>query len=249
MALQARGILANIYQIPPLIFRFQYNPALLQEKKRFKWQQSNLTGSWDFDKAKAAKGGFATLKGIYEDLKEIGPLLTGTKPYEPLDGEPRKFSLEFKLDALEPGPRETGSHFDGSIEPDLAVLRSFMYPSWDSLDILSTLANGLFAHDWQLPCWNSPPLCTLVYGPLSFDCVMEDLDIKITDFQENLSPSRAEVKVSLAEQTYSTTPFTDFIIRRLAAGKALGQPDIWLDVAAAAPAVAPLISGLQNVFK
>ena len=49
MALSARGILANIYQIPPLIFRFQFNPVLLQEKKRFKWQQSNVTGQWDFD--------------------------------------------------------------------------------------------------------------------------------------------------------------------------------------------------------
>ena len=124
-----------------------------------------------------------------------------------------------------------------------------MYPSWDSLDIMSTLANGIFAGKWDLPCWNAPPMCTLVYGSLSFDCIMEDLDIKITDFQDDLSPARAEVKVSLAEQTYSTTPFSDFIIRKIAAGRALGRPEIWNDVAAASPLIAPAISGLQNVFK
>ena len=245
----ARGILANIYQIPPLIFRFQYNPALLQERKRYKWQQSNTTGQWAFDQTQAASGAFATLKGIYEDIKEIGPLLTATKPYEALEGEPRKFTLEFKLDALEPGPRETGDHFNKSIEPDLAVLRSFMYPSWDSLDILSTLANGIFAGEWTLPCWNAPPMVTLVYGPLTYDCIMEDLDIKVTDFQEDLSPARAEVKVSLAEQTHSTTPFSDFVIRKIASGRSLARPEIWDDVAAASPLIAPVIAGLKDVFK
>ncbi|MGV6874231.1 hypothetical protein ACUSIJ_16280 [Pseudochelatococcus sp. B33] len=244
----ARGILANIYQIPPLIFRFQYNPTLLQERKRYKWQQSNATGQWIFDQAAAASGAFDTLKGIYEDLKEFGPLLTATKPYEALEGEPRKFTLEFKLDALEPGPRESGSHFGGSIEPDLAVLRSFMYPSWDALDILSTLANGIFTREWNLPCWNAPPMVTLVYGPLSYDCIMEDLDIKITEFQGDLSPARAEVKVSLAEQTHSTTPFSDFVIRKLAAGRALGRPDIGRDFAAATPLGVPIYTSLENVF-
>lgn len=244
----ATAILANIYQIPPLIFRFQYNPTILQEKKRYKFQQSNVTGQWGFDQTTAAAGGFDKLTGVWEDLKEIGPLLTATKPYEPLEGEPRKFSIEFPLDALEPGPRETGPHYNGSIEPDLAVLRSFMYPSWDSLDILAMLGNGIFKGDWNLPCWNSPPMCTLVIGPLSFDCIMEDLDIKITDFKEDLSPARAEIKVSLAEQTHSTTPVTDFLIRKIAAGRALGREGIAEDVAAASPVIAPLISGLSNVF-
>jgi hypothetical protein len=244
-----RGILANIYQIPPLIFRFQYNPDILQERKRYKWQQTNSTGQWGFDQASSASGTFATLKGIYEDLKEWGPLLTATKPYEPLEGEPRKFNLEFRLYADDPTKGSGDNRFTGSIEPELAVLRSFMYPSWDALDIMATVANGLFAKEWNLPCWNAPPAVTLVFGPLSFDCVMEDLDIKITDFQDDLSPARAEVKVSLAEQTHSTTPFSDFIIRKIAAGRALDRPDIWSDVAAASPLIAPVIAGLTNVFK
>lgn len=245
-----RGLLANIFNIPPLIFRFQYNPEILQEKKRYKYQQTNSYGQWLFDQASAGSqtGTFDMLSGLWEDLKEIGPLLTATKPYEPLEGEPRKFSLEFKLDALEPGPMDIGDHFGGSIEPDLAVLRSFMYPSYDDLDLLAFLGNGIFKGEWDLPCWNSPPMCTLVYGPLSFDCIMEDLDIKITDFKEDLAPARADVKVSLAEQTHSTTPVSEFIIRNIAAGRALGREGIGDDFAAASPIVAPLISGLGNLF-
>jgi hypothetical protein len=245
-----RGLLANIFNIPPLIFRFQYNPDILQEKKRYKYQQANRFGQWAFDQttAGAQSGTFDALSGLWEDLKEIGPLLTRTKPYEPLEGEPRKYTLEFKLDASQPGPQDIGDHFGGSIEPDLAVLRSFMYPSYSDLDLLAFFANGIFKGDWKVPCWNAPPLCTLVYGPLSFDCIMEDLDIKITDFQEDLSPLRAEVKVSLAEQTLSTTPVTDLILRYGGAIRALGRDGIGEDLAAASPIVAPLIAGFSNLF-
>jgi hypothetical protein len=244
-----RGLLANILNIPPLIFRFQYNPEILQEKKRFKYQQASSYGQWVFDQTTGAQGGaFNTLSGLWEDLKEIGPLLTRTKPYEPLEGEPRKYSLEFKLDAMEPGPMDIGDHFGGSIEPDLAVLRSFMYPAFNDLDVVAFLGNGIFKQDWKLPCWSAPPLCTLVYGPLSFDCIMEDLDIKITDFKEDLSPLRAEVKVSLAEQTHSTTPIVDFITRNLGAGRALGREGIGDDFEAASPIVVPLIRSLGNLF-
>lgn len=245
-----RGLLANIFNIPPLLFRFQYNPQLLQEKKRYKFQQANSFGQWIFDQtsAGAQTGAFDAIKGIWEDLKELGPLLTSTKPYEPVEGEPRKYTLEFKLDALEPGPMDIGDHFGGSIEPDLAVLRSFMYPAYNDLDVVAFFANGLFKGDWHLPCWNSPPMCTLVFGPLSFDCIMEDLDIKITDFKEDLSPSRAEVKVSLAEQTHSTTPVTDFIYRNIAAGRALGREGIGDDFKAASPVVVPLITSLGGLF-
>ena len=104
---------------------------------------------------------------------------------------------------------DTDDHFGGSIEPDLAVLRSFMYPAWDIIDVGKWVFSGL--SEKGMPCWNRPPTCTLIYGPLSFDCVMEDLDIKITDFKEDLSPARAEVSVRLSEQTHSATPIIDFV--------------------------------------
>lgn len=244
-----RGLLANVLNIPPLIFRFQYNPEILQEKKSYKYQQSNASGKWAFDQTDAASGFLGTAGALWEDVKEIGPLLTATKPYEALEGEPRKFTLEFKLDALEPGPMDIGDHFGGSIEPDLAVLRSFMYPSYDAIDLVAWLANGIAGTGWTPPCWNSPPSCTLIYGPLSFDCVMTDLDIKITEFQEDLSPAKADVKVSLAEQTHSATPITDFVIRNYGAGRALGREGIGIDIARATPLVAPILASFTDVFE
>ena len=62
-----RGLLANIFNIPPLIFRFQYNPEILQEKKRYKFQQANSFGQWRFDQAAAGAqtGVFDALKGVW----------------------------------------------------------------------------------------------------------------------------------------------------------------------------------------
>lgn len=233
-----RGLLANVFNIPPLIFRFQYNPELLQERKRYKYQQSNSFGRWRFDQTSAASSALGVLGGFWQDAKELGPLLTATKPFEAMEGEPRKYSLEFRLDALEPGPMDTDDHFGGSIEPDLAVLRSFMYPSWDALDVAGWLASGIGSSDWQPPCWNRPPPCTLIYGPLSFDCVMENLDIKITDFQtEDLSPARAEVSIQLQEQTHSVTPIVDFITRTTNVVKSYDREGIGDDILAATPIV------------
>ncbi len=230
-----RGLLANVFAIPPLIFRFQYNPDLLQERKRYKYQQANSFGRWTFDQTSAASGFIDTVGGLWEDLKEIGPLLTATKPFEALEGEPRQYQLEFRLDALEPGPMDVDDHFGGSIEPDLSVLRSFMYPGWDDIDAIAWIAKGLGGKGWSPPCWNRPPTCTLVYGPLSFDCVMEDLDIKITDFKEDLSPARAEVSVRLLEQTHSATPITDFIGRTVDVASTLGRKGYGEDFLNASP--------------
>jgi len=230
-----RGLLANVFAIPPLIFRFQYNPELLQERKRYKYQQANSFGRWLFDQTAAASGFIDTIGGLWEDLKEIGPLLTATKPFEALEGEPRQYQLEFRLDALEPGPMDVDDHFGGSIEPDLAVLRSFMHPGWDDIDAIAWIGKGLGGRGWTPPCWNRPPTCTLVYGPLSFDCVMEDLDIKITDFKEDLSPARAEVSVRLLEQTHSATPVTEFITRNVDVARTLGRAGFGEDFLNASP--------------
>ena len=230
-----RGLLANIMNVPPLIFRFQYNPELLQERKRYKYQQANSFGRWGFDQTSAASGFFGTLGGLFEDVKELGPLLVATKPMEAMEGEPRQYTLEFRLDAREPGPMDTDDHYGGSILPDLAVLRSFMHPAWDALDVGKWVVNGLRKKGWSPPCWNRPPTCTLVYGPLSFDCVMEDLDIKITDFFEDLSPARAEVSVRLLEQTHSPTPMIEFVQRHVELVKSYNRKGFGEDLADATP--------------
>lgn len=236
----ARGLLANIFAIPPLVFRFQYHPELLQERKRYKYNQANSFGRWTFDQTSAASGFIDTVAGLWEDLKEIGPLLTATKPFEAMEGEPRQYQLEFRLDALEPNPDAIDPSFRGTIEPDLAILRSFMYPGWDDIDAITWVAKGIGGRGWNPPCWNRPPMCTLVYGPLMFDCIMEDLDIKITDFKEDLTPARAEVTVRLLEQTHSTTPITEFVTRNLAVAKTLARDGYGEDMLHASP-FAPLV--------
>jgi len=230
-----RGLLANPFTIPPLIFRFQYNPQLLQERKRYKYQEANSFGRWKFDQTSAASGFFGTLGGLWEDVKEWGPLLTATLPLEAIGGTPRQYTLEFKLDALEPGPMDTDDHYGGSIEPDLAVLRSFMYPAWDIIDVGKWVISGFSGVGWTPPCWNRPPTCTLIYGPLSFDCVMEDLDIKITDFKEDLSPARAEVSVRLSEQTHSPTPIVDFVTRTWRVAESYDRTGFGKDYVSALP--------------
>src|SRR5688572_26858634 len=121
----ARGYLVSLTNIPPLIFRFQFNPVLVQEKKSFGYKSANAFGNWAF--AKTEPGGFS---GYVDDYKEFGPLLTRAKPLEPQEGEPRQFTLEFALDATA-GSDEEGSkpRHNGSLLPDLALLRSFMAPT------------------------------------------------------------------------------------------------------------------------
>ena len=249
----ARGLLANILNVPPLVFRFQINPEILQEKKKYKYQQANSFGKWRFDNYDAASGFVDATKGLWEDFKEIGPLLTATKPMEAVEGDPRRFSLEFVLDAANPGPEEPplapGEEAElRSLEPDLAVLRSFMYPAYDDIDIVALVYNSISAGSWTPPCWKRPPLCTLVYGPLVFDCVMESLDIKVTSFQPDLSPQTCDISVTLAEQTHSPTPFTDTITRYVNAGRALNREGIWEDIGNASPLGGAIAATIRELF-
>jgi hypothetical protein len=223
------GYLASIENVPPLIFRFQFNPDLLSEKKSYKYTPANSFGQWGFDQATAG-GGFS-LTGLWKDVKEIGALLVATRPLESNEGEARTFSIDFALDAKNPGPMDGDNHYNGSIEPDLAVLRSFMNPSWDIIDVTKLVISGFK----DVPCWTQPPQCSLSYGGLSLTCVMTDLNIKITAFQDDGSPARADVSVSLKEQTYSASPMVDFIKRHVNVAKSYNRKGIGRDFVAVTP--------------
>jgi hypothetical protein len=223
------GYLANILNVPPLIFRFQFNPDLLTEKKTYKYDQANSFGQWGFDQTSAASGFVAGALGFYKDLKEIGSLLVATRPLEAVEGELRSFELEFKLDASVAGPVDGSDHYGGSILPDLAVLRSFMNPSYTLPDIVSMLA------DRRVGCFTRPPTCTLNYGGLRTECVMTDLTIKHTAFQDNGDPLRAEVSCTLKEQTFSTDPIVDLVMRTAYVAKSYDRAGIGTDFAVNAP--------------
>ena len=89
MAFRKTGYLVNFLNIPPLIFRFQYNPEIITEKKGYKYEQANSFGQWGFDQTSAASGFVAGALGFYKDLKEIGSLLVATRPLEAIEGELR----------------------------------------------------------------------------------------------------------------------------------------------------------------
>jgi hypothetical protein len=229
------GYLASIINVPPLIFRFQFNPELLSEKKAFKYDPANAFGKWGFDQLSAGGSFGARVVGGFKDAKEIGSLLLGTKPLEPVEGEPRSFELEFKLDASVPGPLDGDDHYGGSIKPDLALLRSFMVPSWDAIDLAK------LAFKQQVPCFQTPPSCTLNYGGLKVECVMTDLNIKLVSFKDDGDPLRAEVTCTLKEQTYSTDPLFGTVERLIDVGRSFGREGFGTDFRANLPIVGAFV--------
>ena len=229
------GYLANIYNLPPLIFRFQFNPEILSEKKGFKYEQAHSFGNWGFDQTSAASGFVKSALGLWKDAKEISSLLVATKPLEPVEGELRTFELEFKLDASVPGPLDGDDHYGGSIKPDLAILRSFMVPTWDVTDLAKMIV------DRKVACFNKPPSCTLNYGGLSVECVMSDLNIKLVAFKEDGDPLRAEVSCTLKEQTFSIDPLVGTVTRLVDVSRGYGRKGIGTDFLANTPIVGAFI--------
>ncbi|HEY4240002.1 MAG TPA: hypothetical protein VGM88_09315 [Kofleriaceae bacterium] len=219
------GYLASLINTPPLIFRFQFNPDILSEKKSYTYKEAPF-GNWQFDNAAGGSGLLGTLTGLYTDLKEIGSALSNTHPVQAQQGEPRIFAVDFNLDALNPGDLDGGDHYGGSIAPDLALLRSFMMPSMDLIDTAKFIMSGFRTP----PCRCDPPECTFVYGDLSVTCVMTDLNIKITAFAEDGTPVRADISVTLKEQTFSITPIIEFVERNVNIAKSYGRAGYGQDI-------------------
>jgi hypothetical protein len=227
------GYLASITLVPtlpPLIFRFQFNPDLMSEKKSYRYKEANGFGNWNFDQTAAASGFVGTIAGLAKDVKEIGSLIIATKPLEAEGGDQRTFSIDFALDATIPGPMDGDSHYGGSIEPDLAVLRAFMVPTVDVVDVVKMIGG-------DFPCLNQPPPCNLFYGGLSVECVMTDLNIKVTAFQDDGTASRADVSVTLKEQSFSISPLAEFITRNINIAKSYNRKGIGSDILATTPIV------------
>ncbi len=222
----AKGYLANVTAIPPLIFKFQFHPEILSEKKSFEYVDDVPIGKWKFAETKAAatdaaskgaslsafaKGSAATASGLVEDFANFGPPLVATNAMRPKIGKPRSFALEFAIDAEKPDEMTTGSTFEpvGEIESQLAVLRSFMNPGFDVLRDVPALIGGK-------EIWKAPPTCMLKLGDVELTCVMNDLNIKVTKFKPDLSPGRAEISLTLTEHTQSLSTVADVLMRNIA---------------------------------
>ncbi|MBK6668137.1 MAG: hypothetical protein IPG46_00085 [Actinobacteria bacterium] len=229
------GYIANVLQVPPLVFRFQMNPSVLSEKRSFEYKDQPAAAVTPVPTAKpdekpsmlGAVTGF--LGGAYEGAKKLGPKLTATTPVSagPQAGKPRVIELEFPLDANWTEP--DGSYRWGSprIDLDLQILRSFVNPGLAITDVLDALG-GVFLDKWK------PPELSLRYGGVSLTGVMTDLNIKVVSFFDDGSPLRAEINAVIKEQTYSIAAVTGTIGRLLDTGNAALRTPIG-DIAAASP--------------
>ena len=98
------------HELPPLIFRFQFNPELLTEKKTFKYDPANSVRQVGLRPDRGGERSSAGSRASTRMWRRWGSLLIGVKPLEPVEGEPRTFELEFKLDASVPGPLDGDDH-------------------------------------------------------------------------------------------------------------------------------------------
>lgn len=232
----AKGYLANVTAIPPLVFKFQFHPEILSEKKSFEYVDDVPIGQWKFAETKAAatdaankgtsltafaKGSAATASGLVTDFANFGPPLVATNAMRPKTGKARTFALEFAIDAEKPDEVKAGSTFEpvGAIEPQLAVLRSFMNPGFDVLRDVPALIGGK-------PIWKAPPTCMLKLGDVELTCVMNDLNIKVTKFKTDLSPARAEISLTLTEHTQSLSTVADVLTRNIAVIRSLNPGEM-----------------------
>lgn len=212
--------------IPPLVFRFQYNPEVLSHKKTFNYQPAEAWGEWGFDKTvsgvQGASGfwkGPAALSGVLDDLKDYGSLLSKTKPIEAKEGEPQTIGVEFKLDSSPSAQALAKSANDQDmlreeIETDIAVLRSFMFPSWDLFELFDVFQG-------KQKCPTRPPEVSFAHGGVSLTGHVTDLNIKITAFTDGGKPMVAEIDLTIKEQTRAITPLGDLVKRQWLVNKAL----------------------------
>ena len=219
----AYAYLAAPFNLPPLIFRFQFNPDILNIKKSFKYESANSFGDWSFDKTAAggaSMGAIGSVLGAIDDIKEWGSILTKVKPIEAKEGEPQTVALDFRIDGSPSAQTLTDSPElpnsdppQGSIQNAISVLQQFMYPSYDIFDLFKTIAQK------KVPCLNTPPEVSLIYGPITVTGHITDLSIKVVAFTADADPMRAEVSLTLKEQSLglSTIPSSIARIGRAAA--------------------------------
>ena len=242
----ARGYLANWLATPPLVFRFQFNPSMLQDKKSWKYEPANEKEQWGFDQTEAQTGFFGDIKGFIDDVKEWGSLLTQTRHLEPKEGGQRTIAIEFDLDARVTGEGitpDTANPYGGTIAPDLAILRSFVNPTPDLFSYIDALSQSTITFKELV---KKPAECSLIFGGMNIDCVMESLNIKITAFADDHEPQRATVSVTLKEQTKSFGPIIETATRIANVSKSLTRDGFWDEDYVN---VIPGVQAIQHLFE
>ena len=195
--LLVRGFLASINVIPPLVVKFQFNPESISDNKsvNFVDKQTGVTGNAP---GKYYKGGGD--RTISFDLKLHG--------------------LEKKADSnlSDPQSRISVHTSTPGITVELAQLRSFLYPKEDAWSSLGQIFG--INKDGRSLC--SPPECIFGFGDKVLECVVTEMTVNETQFNNNLVPVRADVSITLVVREDEESAFFQLDRQRRNSLAALG---------------------------
>lgn len=222
-----RGYLANILTLPPLIYPFQYNPAQISDSKQIKYtkkttvaQQTKGAGSAGGSVAGgAASAAAGTASGalskpsfgdeVQAFIAGVGQTFSKADLHMMESEGDRTLNFKFTIDGREQrtGEPSRRRNDQGHILYDLAVLRSFVYPSvGDMLDVLGAIGGS---QKWSEIWFKKPPSAILVMGSTSIEGFVTDLKVTETQFNSDLDPVRAEVEVTMIEKIDSISFILD----------------------------------------
>jgi hypothetical protein len=133
-------------------------------------------------------------------------------------GGERTITFQLSLHGIERGnDPDNPIGLDNGVAPQLAVLRSFLYPRTDALGDLQSAIEGGSRGTALVP----PPTCVFGFGTRVLECQVTALSVTETQFNQYLTPVRADVEVTLnvIEDTGNAFYQLDRVQRNLLAGR------------------------------
>lgn len=112
-------------------------------------------------------------------------------------GGDRTISFTVHIDGLFDGPIKIATDDKGGITPELNKYRAFMYPKKQN-NWKDAKASFIELYD-NTQQFASPPTCVFGFGEQISDCIVTDVSITETLFNEQLAPLRADVSITLVE--------------------------------------------------
>ena len=154
---------------PQLLVEFQYNPGQLTDRRAVN----------------------------YSTLEAPGRILP-ERQYS--HGGDRTITFKVNIEGVHPDPghEDIARDDQGGITPELNKYRAFVYPN-TTQDYLT--AGPSFLHLYtDMNTFVPPPICQLGFGENQIvDCLVTEVSISETKFNEHLVPLRAEVSLTLVE--------------------------------------------------
>ncbi len=152
-----------------LVVRFQFNPAQITDRRSVNYATLNAPG-----------------------------LLMPIRQY--ISGGDRSISFTVHVDGRFTGPVEIATDKEsGSITPELNKYRAFLYPQHaDSLVNVSNSFVDVYK-DKPAPLFTNPPICVFGMGKDTINCIVTEVNITETVFNDQLEPLRADIALTLVE--------------------------------------------------